>query len=273
MTGGSSLPSWWPRPGTPARAALAGAVAASVLWGGAAYAAMALHGATGPDLHGYAIGYSPCAGQVFDPLARAVGAVSTGTAPAVFAHSPSLDRAQCGFSADAPGGPAPAGPAPGTASAAGTGHNPGSAPDSGTVPDIGAAPRSAKDPARTTYRVDAVVALHRLSDPRREFHDERALDPVSLVPADRVAAVRGLGDEAYALTFGDRTQMLKVRHGGAVLTLRLTTRSSQIVAAGGDVPAGDSAPGATAAAPAPDLVRLSPALVGCARAMLAALRG
>ena len=35
VTGGSSRPSWWPRPGTPARAALAGAVAASVLWGGA----------------------------------------------------------------------------------------------------------------------------------------------------------------------------------------------------------------------------------------------
>ncbi len=210
--------------------ALAGAVAASAVW-----AAPLAHGGSAqdsrPDLHGYAIGFSPCAGRPFDALATAVRARTTSTAPASFAHGPALDRARCTFTA-------------------------AGALDQGWA---------------TSYTVRATVDLHKLTDPRAEFEDERALDTTSLTVADSTAEVPGLGDKAYSLTFGDQTQ-LKVLSGGAVITLRLTAASRWAGSGAGPTP-GDLVSDTPQQPDTSDLGGYTPQLAGAARAMMAALAG
>jgi hypothetical protein len=210
--------------------ALAGAAAASAVWAGPALAGAAPHQAGPPDLHGYRIGYSPCSGHAFDALATALRARTTRTAPASFAHGPAVDRAQCVFSAD-------------------------------TAADEGWA---------TGYAVQASVDLHHLTDPRAEFEDERALDTTSLTVADSTTEVPGVGDDAYSLSFGDETQILKVLRGGAVITLRLTA-ATRWVGSGASPAPGDLVSDTPQPPRSPDLPRFTPGLATTARAVLAAL--
>lgn len=209
--------------------ALAGAAAASAIWAGPALAG-APHHASPPDLHGYRIGYSPCSGRPFDALITAVGAATTGTAPASFAHGPAVDRARCTFTA-------------------------------GAVPEHDWA---------TVYVVETSVDLHKLADPRAEFEDERALDTTSLTVADSTIEVPHLGDDAYALSFGDETQILKVLRGGAVVTLRLTA-ATRWVGPGASPAPGDLVSDTPLPPRTPDLSHFGPALTTAARTVLTAL--
>lgn len=138
----------------------------------------------GPDLHGYQLTGSPCARGSLAPL---VGTSPTHsyTNPALFSHGPALDRADC---------------------------------SAGTVEIHG----SADQPLSSTVSVS--VELHKKTDPRAEFADQRsltfpALSSPSLVPADEVTPVPGLGDEAYLLAVDSGEIELKVLHGGLVLQL------------------------------------------------------
>lgn len=202
--------------------ALAGALGASVVWAGLAYAGAAPRRHTTPDLHGYRIGQSPCAAHAFDPLVRAVGARTTSVTPAVFEHASALDRAQCSFSAR-------------------------STLPSGAVADF-------------TVQVD--IGLHQRTDPRAEFDSERAVDPQSLEVAAHTEPIAHLGDEAYLLAFDNPLRILKVRDGGAVITLRLVSDTDP----GGVGP--DTQP-----PDLPDLDRLTPALADVVRAMTAVMAG
>ncbi|BBA95890.1 hypothetical protein RVR_938 [Actinacidiphila reveromycinica] len=174
-----SLPGWvW--------GVLAGALAVALTGAGLAWAGDLPQRHRGPDLHGYRIGQSPCTDHVFDAFSAAVDPVSSGVWPAVFEHTPPLDRAQCGFVAQG---------------ARGQG-------------------------ARTSYDVQVDVALHRRTDPAPEFDAQRSVDPSSLRVAERTRPLPGLGDEAYLLTFDDLTRIVKVRSGGAVLAIRLQTTTT-----------------------------------------------
>lgn len=211
--------------------ALAGAVAASGVWVGPVLAGGLSPPGGPPDLHGYRIGASPCAGRAFDVLATAVGADSTSTTPASFSRGPALDRAQCTYAAR-------------------------------TAPEHGWA---------TGYQLLASVDLHKTTDPRAEFEDERAVDDATLIAADTVTEVRGLGDDAYLLTFDDQTRILKVLRGGAVITLRLTAATRW--AGAGPGPRPGELLSETPQVPQPaDLGRVSPALTRAARALMATLR-
>lgn len=193
-------------------------------------AGAAPHRAAPPDLHGYRIGYSPCSGRPFDALTTAVGAATTSTAPASFTHGPAVDRARCTFTADA-------------------------APDHGWA---------------TGYTVLTSVDLHKVTDPRAEFEDERALDTTSLAVADTTTEVPGLGDDACTLSFGDETQILKVLRGGAVVTLRLTA-DSRWAGPGASPAPGDLVSDTPLPPRTPDLPGLTPALAAAARTVLTAL--
>jgi hypothetical protein len=175
--------------------------------------------APGPDLHGMTIGSSPCAGHTFDALVRAVGAGSGLADPAVFSHGPALDSARCDVVIQSPAGRG----------------------------------------AATRYDVVLTVDLHKPTDPRPEFDDQHTLDPATLSAAMSTTALRGLGDEAYALALADGAEAVRVLRGGAVLTLRLTAAPL------------DSGGSSSAASTAPAPAHLVPALTVSARALLATL--
>ncbi|WP_051951784.1 hypothetical protein [Actinacidiphila yeochonensis] len=218
------------------KGALSGAAAVCAVWAGTASAAGSP--APGPDLHGLRIGSSPCAGATFGALERAVGAGGAdgvggaggaggaggvAVAPAVFSHGPALDSARCEVSVQAP-------------------------------------PRRGAD-ATTRYDVTLTVDLHKATDPRPEFDDQHALDPVTLAAAERTTELTGLGDEAYALALADGSEAVRVLRGGAVITLRLTTSA---VSTG-------PAPAAPPPSAAPEPSDLAPALADAARTLIAAL--
>jgi hypothetical protein len=203
--------------------ALAGAAVASAVWAGAASAAPP---AGRPDLHGFRIGFSPCAGGTFDALVQAVGGSAGTAAPATFSHGPALDGARCTFTVR-------------------------SRPERGAV---------------TEYAVALAVDLHRRTDPRAEFQQEAAVDPDTLTVAETATPLADVGDEAYALALQNRTELLKVLRGGAVITLRLTSTTTAAA------PSREAAPDPSADSdpdPAPN--RLVPALADAVRALLVTL--
>jgi len=211
--------------------ALAGAVAASVVWTALLLAGVGPYHDGRPDLHGYRINGSPCRAGTFDALVTAVGATDTDTTPASIVHGTAVDRAQCTFTAST------------SPAAAWT----------------------------TTYTLDLSVDLHKLADTREEFEQEHAFDTSSLEIADSTTRVRGLGDAAYALTFTDQAQELKVLRGGAVITLRLTSHAYWSGSRYGSGP-GSAAADQVTAPGAPGLPSLRPALVAGARTLLTSLK-
>jgi hypothetical protein len=198
--------------------ALAGAVAVSLAGASLAYAGVLPQRHPGPDLHGYRLGQSPCAAHAFDAFGDTIGAADTEVWPAVFEHTPALDRAHCGY--------------------------------------IAKGARSQGE--STSYDIDVEVDLHRRTDPAAEFDAEKGVDPSSLQYATRTTPVTRLGDEAYLLSFDDPVRILKVRSGGAVITLRVNA-STQPYGTGPDSEEPDL----------PDLSRLTPGLVAAARTIMA----
>ncbi|SDM68581.1 hypothetical protein [Actinacidiphila guanduensis] len=201
----------------------AGAVLASAVWAGALRAYGHYHHG-GPDLHGYVLGDSPCAGTTLAPLTTALGATDVSSvSPATARLGHALDQLRCTLAVSAPSRPA------GTA----------------------------------RYEIFVTVDLHRTTDPRAEFDDQRGLDSDTLTPAAATRPVPGLGDEAYLLTLGAQSEELKVRHGGAVFTLTLTGYNALSTA-----PGAPAVPRGAATAPA-DFDGYQDALVRAMRKVMA----
>jgi hypothetical protein len=116
----------------------------------------------------------------------------------------------------------------------------------------------------TTYVVNLTVALYKVADPRPEFENDRRSD-ATLAVADSTTEVPHLGDKAYALSFNDQSQDLKVLYGGAVIYLSLSDSTFWTGA--------DRSPGAGDLTPSSaGLQTFTPALADTARAVMAALR-
>jgi hypothetical protein len=161
---------------------VAGILVASAGWAGALNAYHSHH-ASAPDLHGYALGASPCAGATLKPLTDALQVDSAqSVSPAAVHLGEALDQIRCTLSAASP------------------------LPHGGTA----------------RYEVFVTIDLHKETDPKAEFDDLRELNPVDISPVEATTTVPGLGDEAFLLTVSDQTRDLEVLHGGAVFTLTLT---------------------------------------------------
>jgi hypothetical protein len=169
-------------------AGLGGALVASAAWAGGLHAdGLRTDGprrAGAPDMHGYVLHDSPCAGPVLKPLTDALKATDTRTvSPAVVHLGPALDQIRCTVETASP------------------------------IPLHGGTAR---------YEVVVAVDLHKATDPAAEFEDQRDLDVSDLIPVTTIESVPDLGDKAYFLTISTGSQQLKVLDGGAVFTLTLT---------------------------------------------------
>ncbi|WP_051951223.1 hypothetical protein [Actinacidiphila yeochonensis] len=209
--------------------ALVGALAASAVWAGAGTVWEGSHRST-PDLHGYRIAGNLCTHEVLHPLFAATPTPEFTAWPAEMSTGPALDRAQC-------------------------------------------AAVSAGDPSTTRPSTDFVatvsVELHKKTDPGPEFHDTRAQALQSLERADTVTAVPGIGDEAYLLTIVPSQIELKVRHGGAVIAVAFSLRTTAPADGTDSGSVGEHDP-----APAqPDISRYRDPILATGRAVMAELRG
>ncbi|MFJ2637388.1 hypothetical protein ACIQCJ_17455 [Streptomyces sp. NPDC093221] len=161
---------------------LGGAIVASAAWAGGLYAYGPRHSGA-PDMHGYVLHGSPCAGLTLKPLTDALKATDTQTvSPAVVHLGPALDQIRCTIETTSP------------------------------IPLRGGTAR---------YEVVVGVDLHKATDPAAEFEDQRDLDTADLIPVTTTESVPDLGDKAYFLTINAGSQQLKVLDGGAVFTLTL----------------------------------------------------
>ncbi|WP_328915377.1 MULTISPECIES: hypothetical protein [unclassified Streptomyces] len=215
-----------PRPPRPWRWALGGAAVAAALCAGVLSLAPDGWRDSTPDLHGYRLEANPCGGTK------------------VFVPLARAVKAQDTTS--------------GVASIA-----------RGTVLDRARCVWSASVPGKdwsSTFTAVVGVELHRKTDPRAEFEDQRYWDAASLDRAERITPAKGVGDEAYLLVLPSGAQQLKVLHGGAVLTVTLsvTTIWSNPELADPDLILNGT--------PTPALTPLRPALIASARTVLAALR-
>lgn len=180
-----------------------------------------------PDLHGYTLAYSPCGRGA---LAALIGAPSphTYSNPATFVHGPALDRAEC---------------------------------TAGTLDSADSQGVSA------TSLVTIVVELHKKTDPRPEFEDQRAYGLETQLAADKVTHVPALGDDAYLLLLEPARVQLKVVRGGAVVEIGLVLEGAAPSARGMGTA---DASRVTAGAPS-DLEQYGPRLIATARAVMADL--
>lgn len=161
--------------------AVGGAVLASAVWAGGLRLWSVQHGGQ-PDLHGYALGDSPCAGNALAPLTEALHAsYANAVTPAAARIGPALDQIRCTLAVGS--------------------HRQGKWTDS--------------------YDILVSIDLHKRTDPRVEFDDQVKIDASDLTPVVRVRRVSGLGDKAIMQEIDQRTVELKVLHGGAVFTLAL----------------------------------------------------
>ncbi|MGW1407051.1 hypothetical protein [Streptomyces sp. NPDC002403] len=182
--------------------ALGGAVLASAGWAGALY----LHpvGDPAPDLHGYRLAGDPCPTVGLKAIGAAI-APKDGTAglePELL-NDPVLDRAECFLSLRSP-----------------------------------AAKKSVTRVWYTDYSVGVTVALHKKSDPAAEFEAMRGVTDSGIDAGTKVEKVPNLGDSAYLLTQDDGIAELRVREGGAVFSLSLTSYT-QFNGDDGEIPSGD----------------------------------
>jgi hypothetical protein len=182
----------------------------------------------GPDLHGYQLSGSPCARRTLAPVIG-TSRTSTYTNPAVFSHGPALDRAECV----------------------------GGALDAADV-----------DGTQFSSLVTVTVALHKKTDPRPEFEDRRGYLMHTLMAADKVTAVHGLGDEAYLLLAEPARLQLKVLHGGAVIEIGLSLDGT--ISSARDTDGADQA--LVTIGDPPDLTPYGSRLVTAARTIMAAMK-
>jgi hypothetical protein len=239
-------PSWRRRPWV---WALGGIVASSAVWA-ALLNGTALGHDAGPDLHGYHLSASPCDGDILKPLTDAVHTRASASSPAKVSRGPALDETSCVLSAEALDG------------------------NGGTV----------------TYTISVSVELHKKTDPRAEFENTDHVRISSLsggtaygsglsggtaygssliaigtsdsgLSASQVDPVSGLGDGAFLESQSPSDQILKVVHGGAVLSVGIDAFSSWNGT--GDSPAGGP--------PQLDLAYLRPVLPVTMRHLMRAL--
>ncbi|SFX56893.1 hypothetical protein OH786_02070 [Streptomyces atratus] len=195
-------PTEGPRQRRPWLWALGGAVLASAGWAGVLY----LHpvGDPAPDLHGYRLAGDPCPTVRLKAIGAAI-APKDGTPrlePELL-NDPALDRAECFLSLRPP-----------------------------------AAKKSVTSGWYSDYSVGVTVALHKKSDPAAEFEAMRGVTDPGIEADVKVEKVPNLGDSAYLLTRDDGHAELRVREGGAVLSLSLTS-SAQFNSEDGEVPSDD----------------------------------
>lgn len=200
-----------PRPRRPWLWALGGAVLASALWAGALY----VHpvGAPEPDLHGYRLDGDTCPAVRLKAIGAAIASrEDTPRIEPELLNDPALDRAKCYISLRSP---------------------------------------AAKKPIRsrwhTEYSVGVTVTLHKRTDPAVEFEAMRATTDSGTDVDAKVEKVPNLGDSAYLLTQDDGIAELRVREGGAVLSLSLASYT-QFDSEDGEAPPDE----------APDVSDLSP---------------
>ncbi|MEE1772570.1 hypothetical protein PUR34_31545 [Streptomyces sp. JV185] len=191
-----------PRQRRPWSWALGGAVLASVGWAGALY----LHpaGDPAPDLHGYRLVTDPCPSVRLKAIGAAIAPKDeTSKLEPELLNDPVLDRAECFLSLRSP-----------------------------------AARESVTGGWYTDYSVGVTVALHKKSDPAAEFEAMRGVTDSGIDADAKVEKVPNLGDSAYLLTQDDGTTELRVREGGAVFSLSLTSYT-QFNSDDGEAPSGD----------------------------------
>jgi hypothetical protein len=180
---------WWGGVRRPWVWGVGGVVLASAVWAGGVRWWSVQHDGR-PDLHGYVLGDSPCAGPTLKPLTDALKAVdSEPVSPAAARLGTALDQIRCTLS-------------------------------------VGAA---AGEGATDRYEVFVTIDLHRRTDPRAEFDDLVRVNGADLTPVEFAHRVAGLGDEAVAQTLSRQSEELKVLHGGAVFTLTLTGYSTDSI--------------------------------------------
>ncbi|MEV0096042.1 hypothetical protein [Streptomyces sp. NPDC050738] len=216
-----------PRPRRPWVWALGGAVVASAVWGGALFAYGRGHD-EGIDTKGYAVGDDLCRSAALTSLSAALG---TAHDPYKWAKTAdALDQAGC-------------------------------------ITNLGADGSDDSDEDRTPrviYGVNIFVALHKVTDPAPEFEATRDTDQTNPDERPKVEEVPGLGDVAYmvtSLSSDPREPELRVRDGGAVLTLRVSVGS-----VGYDTAKEPKMPTAE------EMAALQPAMIEDMRALMAALK-
>lgn len=218
----------------------AGAVVlTSAAWAGALQATG--YGRTSaPDLHGYHIGRSACAGSTLQPLVDSLGArtFDEGTLPTL-SHSSAVDHVNCQLSA------------------------------------LGTSVTG----WQTEYTISVEVDLHKKTDPAAEFDavsQSKVLTPppgntglAFLFTDDKSTTTHptGLGDRAN-LVSGHSRQTLSVRHGGAVFVMTLTARTEWDTSLG---PAPLDKHGAPKAAPFTDTKKFAKDLPPAMRRLMAVL--
>nr|WSW69169.1 hypothetical protein OG461_24915 [Streptomyces sp. NBC_00995] len=166
--------------------ALGGALVASLVWGTVLFADGSRD--TTPDLHGYRLDRDPCA----TVRLKSIGAAIAPRGPEdrfeeeMLRHA-ALDRARCSIPLRSENGQ--------------------QRPDEGW--SLG-------------YVVRVEIALHKKTDPGPEFEAGRNATELGVDPDTEVEVVPELGDKAYLLSLESGEQELRVREGGAVLSLRLS---------------------------------------------------
>lgn len=217
-----------PRPRRPWWWAVSGAAVASAVWAGALY----LHpvGDRKPDMHGYRLDANPCPTVRLKALGAAIAPREEYPmlAPELL-NDPALDRVKCFISLRS---------------------------------------QAAEKPIRsrwyTDYSVAITVALHKKSDPAAEFEAMRGVTDSGPDAGAKVEKVPNLGDSAYVLTQDDGYAELRVREGGAVLSLGLSA-SANYNSDAGEPPSDDG----------PDTSDLSPyrsAMISDMRDLMKSLR-
>ncbi|MFJ4467756.1 hypothetical protein ACIP2X_09825 [Streptomyces sp. NPDC089424] len=114
------------------------------------------------------------------------------------------------------------------------------------------------------YTVSVSVTLHKQTDPGVEFDAQRRVTGLEVVAEEEVEAVTGLGDGAYLITSDLSSTELRVRDGGAVLSLGL----SAVVSYLGD----DAEQSADEAPETPDVSTYEEAMVNDMRVLMSHLK-
>lgn len=115
------------------------------------------------------------------------------------------------------------------------------------------------------YTVSVNVTLHKKADPGPEFDAERRVTGLGVVAEEEVEALAGIGDGAYLITSDLSSTELRVRDGGAVLSLGLSAVVSYLDQ-DADEPVGE-------APEVPDVSTHQTAMINDMRALMSHLKG
>ncbi|MEU5716064.1 hypothetical protein AB0G71_09805 [Streptomyces sp. NPDC020403] len=217
------------RPHRPWEWAMGGMLVASALW----TAALFLYGVGDrkPDMHGYRLKQDPCPSLRLESIGAALAPREpTARTGADMLRHAALDQITCSIPLRPPAG----------------------------------ADRSGKGWS-VEYTVGITVALHKKTDPGAEFEARQRVTEVGVDPDVKLESVPGLGDVAYLLTREEGFSELRVREGGAVLSLSLSA-FLQFEQHGSGVADGGDAPGV------PNLSPYGAAMISDMRDVMSALR-